>query len=107
MTPHKSLRVWEGQGQDSRAPTTNPQPPDASGDLASDKASEDPMSRCFTKRSFSAFMQWSERTTDRLIASGAMPRPDCWINDRPRWLPSTIERWLKSKPKLRGRGRHG
>jgi hypothetical protein len=81
-------------------------PPEASqSGQQPDKASEDVMSKCLTRTTFSKFMGWSERTTDRLRAQGLLPPADCLLDDSPRWRPSTIERLVMSRPKLTGRGR--
>ncbi len=66
--------------------------------------------RCFTKRSLSAFLGISTRSWDRAVAMGLTPPPDLLCGSSPRWSPATIEKWLRSRPRLPGRGkgvRHG
>jgi predicted DNA-binding transcriptional regulator AlpA len=36
----------------------------------------------------------SQRTIDRLRASGRLPRPDLHIGRSPRWRPDTIRSWI-------------
>ena len=48
-------------------------------------------------------IQIAAKVTQRAIASGALPEPDAWFGRSPRWLRLSIERWLKTRPKLPGR----
>jgi hypothetical protein len=59
----------------------------------------------FTKKSLAAYLQVSIRSLDRAAALGLLPQPDLVIGRSPRWAPSTISMWLKSRPRLPGRSR--
>jgi predicted DNA-binding transcriptional regulator AlpA len=39
----------------------------------------------------------SQRTLDRLRASGKLPRPDLLIGRSPRWKAETIRRWIDTQ----------
>jgi hypothetical protein len=49
----------------------------------------------------------SRRTGNRLLAAGLLPPPDLMVGNKRIWLRSTIETWLRSKPRLPGRGGKG
>jgi len=59
---------------------------------------------CFyTKRTLCEWLQISTRSWDRAAAAGLTPAPDLVCGSSPRWSPSTVTRWLKSRPRLPGR----
>jgi hypothetical protein len=58
---------------------------------------------CFTKQSLADFLETSVRTLDRAAALGLLPAPDLVLGRSPRWSPTTIERWLRNRPRLPGR----
>ena len=63
---------------------------------------------CRDKQGFAKFLGLSVRSLDRANAMGLLPAPDLVVGRSPRWSPQTIERWLKTRPRLPGRGgRHG
>jgi predicted DNA-binding transcriptional regulator AlpA len=39
----------------------------------------------------------SQRTLDRLRASGKLPRPDLFIGRSPRWKAETIRQWIDAQ----------
>jgi hypothetical protein len=64
---------------------------------------DEPRKSCFTKRTLCEFLVLSERTFERLLAQKLVPAPDFSIGNSPRWTPTTIERWMATRPRLRGR----
>jgi len=63
---------------------------------------------CLSKSELARFLGISTRSLDRINAEGWLPAPDFVLGRSPRWSPWTVRKWLRSKPKLRGRGgRHG
>ncbi len=61
------------------------------------------VTRCFTKQTLARYLGLSVRSLDRANALGLLPCPDLIVGRSPRWSPQTIERWLRSKPRLPGR----
>ena len=61
---------------------------------------------CFTTRTLCEWLGISIRSWTRAAALGLTPAPDLVVGRSPRWSPQTIERWLKTRPKLPGRGGH-
>jgi hypothetical protein len=97
------LRTWEGRGQ-------GPPAHDASRDPSNGSASpsRDQMSlACFDKAGLAEFLSLSYRSLDRCAAAGLLPTPDLTIGRSPRWTYETILKWLRTKPRLPGRGRKG
>jgi hypothetical protein len=98
---HPILRTWGGRGQDSPAHDANRDPAQGSADATKDRMSL----ACFDKASLAAYLRLSYRSLDRCGAAGLLPTPDLTLGSSPRWLPETITRWLKGRPRLPGRGR--
>jgi predicted DNA-binding transcriptional regulator AlpA len=59
---------------------------------------------CFSKQQLAAYLGVSTRTLDRAAAMGLLPRPDLQVGRSPRWSPETVTKWLRTRPKLPGRG---
>jgi len=59
---------------------------------------------CFTKKTLSEWLHISTRSLDRAIAAGVIPAPDLTVGRSPRWSEQTIAAFLKTKPRLPGRG---
>jgi hypothetical protein len=103
---HPIIRVWATGGSDSRDSAASPNPPDRSATPSTDTVTDDALA-CITKRKLAALLMISVRSLDRAIAEGVVPEPDLWIGPSPRWTGRTISRWLRTRPKLPGRGRKG
>jgi hypothetical protein len=99
MTPgSKSPRLWESRGNGLSPQAECPDPPATSSKQPKDQMTD----RMFDKAGLAAYLHMSYRTLDR--CAGVLPPADLTIGSRsPRWLPSTIERWLRTKPRLPGR----
>jgi hypothetical protein len=98
-------QLWEGRGQapDDQALTRDAAPRSANRDSV--KATGDAEAPvCFTVQSLCRHLSISTRSWTRAAALGLTPRPDLVVGRSARWSPSTIDRWLKSQPKLPGRG---
>jgi len=80
------------------APTTYDAPPSAPD-------SDEAPPRYFTKTTVCRHIAISVRTWDRATAMGLTPEPDLMVSRSPRWSPETIARWLRTKPRLPGRGK--
>jgi hypothetical protein len=65
---------------------------------------EDAVARLFDKRRLAHYLGLSIRSLDRAAAMGLLPAPDLVVGRSPRWSPETITRWLKTRPRLQGRG---
>jgi hypothetical protein len=63
------------------------------------------VARCYTKRTLAGYLGLSVRSLDRANALGLLPCPDLVIGSSPRWSPATIEKWLRTCPRLPGRGK--
>jgi hypothetical protein len=99
---HPILRTWEGRGQGPPARATNRDPAHGSGDAAKDEMSQG----CLDLTGFAEFLGLSYRTMTRLLAANLLPAADLVISgNQRRWMRRTIEVWLKSRPRLPGRGR--
>ena len=94
-----TTRSWAMCGQANGDPRLSPD--SAAG---TDEAA---VATCYTKRTLARFLDISTRSLDRAIAAGLLPTPDLTVGSSPRWSPSTIERWLRSHPRLPGRGKRG
>jgi hypothetical protein len=91
---------WGGKGLHSPLPAATP--PNA----ASDDETKAPFpDRCFTRKSLCEWLSISLRTFDRLAAQGLLPQACFYVSGRARWRPSVVEKWLRTRPKLSGRGR--
>ena len=96
----------EGRGQPSRGPTASLNIPAPSINSNPAHETDEAALTCFyTKRTLCKWLQISTRTWDRAAAAGLTPVPDLICGSSPRWSPQTIEKWLRSKPRLPGRGK--
>ena len=95
----KILPSREGRGQRSHDPTLSPGTPVSSTEL-----NPADQTGCFDKPSLARYLKLSVRTLDRLAARGVLPPADLVVGRSSRWSPSTIERWLRTRPRLPGRG---
>jgi hypothetical protein len=94
------LSPWEHRGQSGGISSASPVNTATSAELPSEHASD----ACFDKASLARFLDISYRSLDRAWAARALPEPDFWFGRSPRWLPESIRRWLKTRPRLPGRG---
>jgi hypothetical protein len=100
LTPHP----WAGGGQAPRDPARTHDKGDGSGPPNPVSLTDEcAVAACYDKPSLCRYLRISTRTWDRLAAAGLTPAPDLVISRSARWSPETIARWLKSKPRLRGR----
>jgi predicted DNA-binding transcriptional regulator AlpA len=97
----KRPQLWEGCDKDT--PVTAKRPEQPSITLTDEEA----VAVCFTKKTVCEFLSISTRTWDRLAAQGMVPAPDLIVGSSARWSRDTITRWLRSKPRLPGRGKRG
>jgi|SRR5208337_515313 len=91
---------WSGRGKAFLDPAASPIPPPIPAGPCSD-ATTDPV--FYTRKTLCRLIQVSERTWSRAAAQGLTPQPDILIGREARWSPSTIQRWLRSKPRFPGR----
>jgi hypothetical protein len=103
--PNKEQRPWRGGARtvegdtlcpDSTAVGPPPQGPEPAGPVPS---------CCLDKRGLARYLGLSVRSVDRANALGLLPAPDLVVRRSPRWSPETISRWLRTRPRLPGRGR--
>jgi hypothetical protein len=97
------LSSWERCGQDPQANPASDCPANGSASLSRESITD--VVPYHTKASFARRCAWSIRSIDRAAAMGLLPPPDLMLGRSPRWSPETVERWLKSRPRLPGRGR--
>jgi predicted DNA-binding transcriptional regulator AlpA len=104
MTPR-----WAMRGRSPYDCRFNLDPIEPSAAPAPVQPTQEALDHCLDKRGLGRFLGVSVRTLDRAIAAGLLPRPDLTVGRSPRWAPETISRFLKSRPRLPGRGgcRHG
>jgi hypothetical protein len=100
------LRAWASCGKSHNSSAPSPDPATTSPAPSTVQVTDDALA-CLTKRKLAALLMISVRSLDRSIAEGVIPSPDLWIGPSPRWTERTISRWLKTRPKLPGRGRKG
>ncbi len=98
--------TWAQRGQPPRDSRPSLELVTPSAELAPVQPTHEAPDRCLDKRGLGRFLGVSVRTLDRAIAAGLLPRPDLVVGRSPRWSPDTINRWLKARPKLPGRGGH-
>jgi hypothetical protein len=93
-------------GQSAHAPVPGQEPAATSVDPPSEQMTDgSALARCFDKTRLAAYLGISVRTWDRATAAGETPPPDLLVGGRSaRWSPETIGRWLKTRPRLPGRG---
>ena len=96
----------EGRGQPSRGPTASLNIPAPSINSNPAHETDEAVAVCFTTRTLCEWLGISIRSWTRAAALGLTPAPDLVVGRSPRWSPQTIERWLKTRPKLPGRGGH-
>jgi hypothetical protein len=103
-TPRENARSWAMRGQAAGDHSASPDSDAGSADHASVALSDEAAGgRCFTKRTLARYLGLSVRSLDRANALGLLPRPDLVVGRSPRWSPDTIERWLRTRPRLPGR----
>lgn len=98
------LSLREGRGQPSHAAAASQAPPTTSGNPPSEQMTDGIPTHCFDKSELARYLGISVRTWDRATAARETPPPDLMVGRSPRWSPETIARWLKTKPRLPGRG---
>jgi hypothetical protein len=104
---HSILPVWAIPGHHSTDPAPSPNPPDRSADSARVGDTDARLPVGFAQKAVCKGLSLSVRTWTRARAQGLTPPPDPYVGKSPRWLATTIERGLKTRPKLPGRGRKG
>jgi hypothetical protein len=105
---HQILPVWATRGRDSHDPAPSPDPATTSPTQSTVQVTdEQAVAVCFDKKRLARFLGISVRSLDRANAMGLLPSPDLVVGPSPRWSPETISRWLRTRPKLPGRGRKG
>jgi hypothetical protein len=104
MTSRKSPQSWATRGQSPHDLAPSPDPTGRSADHASVALSDEiAVARCYTKQTLARYLGLSVRSLDRANALGMLPRADLTVGRSPRWSPQTIERWLRTRPRLPGR----
>lgn len=107
MTP-AGARKWAPHGSSPCACRRNLAPVEPSTAPSPVQPTQEPLARCLGKAELARYLGISVRSLDRAIAAGLLPRPDLTIGRSLRWSPETIHRFLKTRPRLPGRGgRHG
>lgn len=100
----KSPPSREGRGNNPEINAPSPAPAVTSGEASPvDETDEAALAVCFDKQGLARFLGLSVRSLDRANAMGLLPCPDLVCGRSPRWSPSTIEKWLRTKPRLPGR----
>ncbi len=103
-TPRENARSWAMRGQAGGDHSASPHVNEGSAGRASaaltDEAAVKP---CYTKKTLAQLCVISIRSLDRANALGLLPCPDLVVGRSPRWSPDTIERWLRTRPRLPGR----
>jgi hypothetical protein len=106
----RRLEMWATRGQDATLHRPSPGPASGSIDPKSVSLTDEAViaAVCYTRKSLAHFLGISTRTFDRLAGQGLFPAPDLVIGSSARgssarWAPTTIARWLASKPRLPGR----
>src|SRR5271157_2177340 len=96
--------TWAMGGQASVDRRPSHDPAERSADRASDGHSDAAATaRCYTKQTLTSYLGLSVRSLDRANALGLLPSPDLIVGRSPRWSTHTIERWLRTHPRLPGR----
>lgn len=97
--------AWEPGGKPSCAPAASPVPPATSKEANPVQMTDaQAVAVCFTTRTLCQWLGISTRSWTRAAALGLTPAPDLVVGRSPRWSPTTIERWMRTRPKLPGRG---
>ncbi len=99
-----SRPLWAGRGQQAHvhAPSLCPTITSAEANPAHE-TDEAALAVCYDKARLARFLGLSVRSLDRANAAGLLPCPDLVCGRSARWSPSTIQRWLRTKPRLPGR----
>jgi hypothetical protein len=104
MSRTRILSSWAGGGKPPHDPAPSPNKPAPSADVNPVHETElTAVAVCFTTRTLCEWLGISIRSWTRAAAMGLTPAPDLVMGRSPRWSPSTIQRWLRSKPRLPGR----
>jgi hypothetical protein len=104
---HSILRLGANLGRSHAVPAPSPDHPDRPADSARAATSDARLPLGLPKKDVCRWLSISTKTWDRSAAQGLTPAPDYHVGKSPRWLATTIERWLKTRPKLPGRGGKG
>jgi len=96
-----SRPLWAMRGQSPLDPAATSPPAITSSEA--NPVHETDLAVYFTRRTLCQRLQISERSWSRAAALGLTPEPDIQIGPSARWSRSTIERWLRTKPRLPGR----
>jgi excisionase family DNA binding protein len=84
---------------------TPPQAASPDRSSASPPTSSDQMSHCVTLVGFAEIVGLGEKTMRRLLAANLLPPADLIVGgNQRRWTRQTVEAWLRTKPRLPGRG---
>ncbi len=99
-------RLWAMRGQADGDHSASPHANKGSADLASVTLTDEAATaRCFTKKTLAEYLGLSVRSLDRANALGMLPCPDLVMGSSPRWSPGTVQRGLRTRPRLPGRGK--
>jgi hypothetical protein len=97
----------EGRGQRPLDPAVTHDPAITSAEaIPAPTTDEAAVAVCYDNARLARYLGVSVRSLDRANAAGLLPCPDLVCGRSPRWSPSTIAKWLKTRPKLPGRGGH-
>jgi hypothetical protein len=98
--PRTLPQLWEQGGSDLPAHATSPDPGNGSA-----RGQSDQMSHCVTLVGFAEIVGLSEKTMRRLLAANLLPGADLIVGgSQRRWTRRTVEAWLRTRPRLPGRG---
>ncbi|MGO9108051.1 MAG: helix-turn-helix transcriptional regulator [Thermoguttaceae bacterium] len=95
MSRHRNLCL--PRGQQAHDPAVNHAPA-----VTSAEVNPVPTTGCYSKRQLAGYLGLSVRTLDRLAARGDLPEADLVVGRSSRWSPATVEKWLRSRPRLKG-----
>jgi len=97
-------QLWAVCGQAGGDHSASPHANEGSADLTSVALTDEAaVVRCFTKQTLARYLGLSVRSLDRANAVGLLPCPDLVVGRSPRWSPDTVQRWLRTRPRLPGR----
>lgn len=98
-------QLWAGCGQAPCGPAgTQEMVPGSADPSPVSLTDEAAVTRCFTKKTLCDWLAISTRTWDQAAAMGLTPAPDLIVSCSARWSPATVEKWLRTHPRLPGRG---
>jgi hypothetical protein len=96
--------LWVIRGNDAQTGAPKPGLTTTSTNLPSvNESDQAAVSAFFKTRTLCQWLGISIRSWTRAASLGLTPAPDLIVGRSPRWSPSTIERWLKTRPRLPGR----